>query len=253
MQCGGACGKGERMAAVEAGPEPDRATRVRRLFDAIARRYDRINDLQSAGLHRLWKRRVVKLAGVGPGDRVLDVCCGTGDVAMRLARAGAEVTAVDFSEAMLAVARQRARRWRGVAGRVRFLQADAMRLPFADDAFDAVTIAYGLRNLADWRAGLRELIRVTRPGGRVVILDFGKPGCGWWRRLYFGYLRWIVPLWGSWVAGDRSAYAYILESLEAYPAQPGVARALHELGCEPVEVINLLGGAMSLHRGIKRR
>ncbi|GIX50610.1 MAG: demethylmenaquinone methyltransferase [Limisphaera sp.] len=226
--------------------------RVRALFERIARRYDLINDLQSVGLHRLWKRRLVRLAAVGPGDRVLDVCCGTGDVALRLARCGAEVVGVDFSGAMLEVARRRARRRRTVADCIRWIQADAMDLPFPDAAFDAVTIAYGLRNLADWRAGLRELIRVTRPGGRVVILDFGKPERDRWRHLYFGYLRWVVPLWGSWVAGDRSAYAYILESLENYPAQPGVTRALQELGCENVEVFNLLGGAMSLHRGIRR-
>lgn len=240
------------MGSVSSDAGQDRARRVRALFDAIARRYDLINDLQSAGLHRLWKRRMVRLAGVGPGDRALDVCCGTGDVTRRLARSGAEVVGVDFSEAMLEVARARARRWGTAGERVRFLQADAMHLPFAEETFDAVTVAYGLRNLADWREGLRELVRVTRPGGRVVILDFGKPERSWWRRLYFGYLRWVVPLWGAWVAGDRAAYAYILESLEAYPAQRGVERALRELGCDPVEVINLMGGAMSLHRAVKK-
>lgn len=231
----------------------DRPARVRALFDAIARRYDLINDLQSVGLHRRWKRRMVQLAGAGPGTRALDVCCGTGDVARYLALAGAEVVAVDFSEAMLEVARRRSQHWGGMAGRVRFLWADALHLPFADDAFDAVTIAYGLRNLADWRAGLQELLRVTRPGGRLVILDFGKPDQPWWRSVYFGYLRWMVPFWGWCVAGDRAAYAYILESLKSYPAQQGITKALGELGCAMVEWVNLLGGAMSLHRAIKGR
>ncbi|MCS7089157.1 MAG: ubiquinone/menaquinone biosynthesis methyltransferase [Verrucomicrobiota bacterium] len=239
----------------ESGSQPtlptERAVRVRALFDRIAWRYDFINDLQSAGLHRLWKRRVAQLAAVGPGHRVLDVCCGTGDVARELARTGAEVVAVDFSEQMLNVARRRSRRWGPWAGRITFLWADALCLPFEERAFDAVTIAYGLRNLADWRAGLRELLRVTRPGGRLVILEFGIPNRLWWRRVYYGYLRWFVPFWGWCFAGDRAAYAYILNSLVAYPGQHGVAKVLNEMGCREVQVYNLIGGAMSLHRAIK--
>lgn len=232
-------------------PPPSRAERVRALFDAIARRYDLINDLQSAGLHRLWKRTMVRWAAVGPGQRALDVCCGTGDVAWRLAATGAEVVALDFSAAMLEIARRRAARRGARAARIQFVHGDALNLPFADNSFDAVTIAYGLRNLADWQEGLRQMLRVCRPGGRLVILDFGKPAHPWWRKIYFGYLRFVVPLWGQWLAGDRAAYAYILESLESYPAQLGVLQALQDLGCQPLEMRNLLGGAMSLHRAIK--
>ncbi|RME89871.1 MAG: bifunctional demethylmenaquinone methyltransferase/2-methoxy-6-polyprenyl-1,4-benzoquinol methylase UbiE, partial [Verrucomicrobia bacterium] len=196
-------------------PGEQRAARVRDLFGSIARRYDLLNDLQSFGLHRWWKRRLVREARPAPGRRLLDVCCGTGDVALRLARAGAEVTGLDFSEPMLAVARRRA----DPGLRVEFVQGDALALPFEDGRFDAVTIAYGLRNLADPQAGLREMARVTRPGGRLLILDFGKPARPWWRGLYFAYLRLAVPMLGRLFSGDREAYAYILESLRHYPAQ----------------------------------
>ena len=162
-------------------PGEQRAAKVRDLFGAIAGRYDLLNDLQSFGLHRAWKRRLVRLAAMGPDRRALDVCCGTGDVALALAATGAEVVGVDFSEPMLSVARER----KPAEARVRFLQGDALNLPFADASFDAVTISYGLRNLADIPAGLRELWRVARPGGRVLVLDFGKPANRFWRALYF--------------------------------------------------------------------
>jgi demethylmenaquinone methyltransferase/2-methoxy-6-polyprenyl-1,4-benzoquinol methylase len=239
------------MSCSSPNPKASHAERVRALFSAIAHRYDLINDLQSLGLHRLWKRRMVEWAAVGPGQRALDLCCGTGDVAWRLAARGAEVVGLDFSEPMLQRARCRAAQHPALAARLQFVQGDALRVPFADNTFDAVTIAYGLRNLTDWLAGLREMLRVCKPGGRLVILDFGKPAWPLWRKLYFGYLRFVVPAWGRWMAGDRAAYAYILESLESYPAQQGVFSALQELGCRQVEVRDLLGGAMSLHRAVK--
>lgn len=239
------------MTTTTRAPSPSHAERVRALFSAIARRYDLINDLQSAGLHRLWKRTLVRWAAVGPGQRVLDLCCGTGDVALRLAATGAEVVAVDFSPPMLEMARRRATRRGALAARIQFVHGDVLQLPFPDNSFDAVTIAYGLRNLADWQAGLRQMLRVCRPGGRLVILDFGKPAHPGWRRVYFAYLRLVVPLWGQWLAGERAAYAYILESLTSYPAQLGVLQALQDLGCQQVQLRNLLGGAMSLHRALK--
>jgi demethylmenaquinone methyltransferase/2-methoxy-6-polyprenyl-1,4-benzoquinol methylase len=229
-------------------PGVERAERVRDLFAAIAPRYDLINDLQSFGLHRRWKRRVAQLAGAGPGERALDVCCGTGDISFALARRGAEVVGLDFSEPMLAVARERFRvRSSGSRVPVRFERGDALRMPYADAEFDIVTIGYGLRNLADWRAGLGEMWRVARPGGRILILDFGKPDNALWRRVYFAYLRLCVPLLGQVCCGDSQAYAYILESLQSYAAQRGVDEALRQLGCRDVRIVNLLGGAMSIN------
>lgn len=224
-------------------PGEQRATRVRDLFGSIARRYDLLNDLQSFGLHRWWKQRLVREANPAPGKLLLDLCCGTGDIALRLAKAGAEVVGVDFSEPMLAVARRRIR----PGMRIEFVQADALNLPFAPSRFDTVTVAYGLRNLADPEAGVQEMARVTRPGGRLLVLDFGKPVSPWWRAAYFAYLRLAVPWMGRWFSGDREAYAYILESLRHYPAQAGVRRWLEALPGARVREINFLGGVMSLH------
>ncbi|MBK9137458.1 MAG: bifunctional demethylmenaquinone methyltransferase/2-methoxy-6-polyprenyl-1,4-benzoquinol methylase UbiE [Verrucomicrobia bacterium] len=231
-------------------PGKGRAAGVRDLFGGIAKRYDFLNDLQSFGLHRWWKRRLVKLAAPGPGKVMLDLCCGTGDVTFRLAAAGAAVVGVDFSEPMLAVARQR-RRARGPDAKVVFVQGDALHIPFADDTFDAVTISYGLRNLAGVADGLREMWRVAKPGGRLLVLDFGKPDRPWWRSVYFAYLRWLVPVFGRVFARNSEAYAYILESLQHYPAQRGVARLMQELPARDVRVFNLLGGVMAINQAIK--
>jgi demethylmenaquinone methyltransferase/2-methoxy-6-polyprenyl-1,4-benzoquinol methylase len=225
-----------------------RAARVEDLFATIAPRYDLINDLQSFGLHRLWKRRLIRLAGIRPGELALDVCCGTGDVAFALAAAGATVTGFDFSEPMLAVARNRARAVAPGASPV-FQQGDALNLPFADASFDVVTISYGLRNLADFDRGVRELARVLRPGGRLLVLDFGKPDNALWRWGYFQYLRWLVPIFGRLFCGDGDTHGYILESLKKYPAQRGVDAKLAELGWTDRRVVNLLGGVMGISYG----
>ncbi len=221
-----------------------RAGRVQQLFGTIARRYDLINDLQSLGLHRRWKRRLVRLARLRPGDRALDLCCGTGDVAFALAQTGAEVTGLDFSPAMLEVACARAARQ---PGRVTFLPGDALHLPFPDNAFDAVTISYGLRNLADFAAGLAEMQRVAKPGGRLLVLDFGRPANRVWRGCYFAYLRLAVPVFGRLFAGSAEAYAYILESLRHYPGQQGVADLMRRQGLAAVVTYDLLGGAMGIN------
>jgi demethylmenaquinone methyltransferase/2-methoxy-6-polyprenyl-1,4-benzoquinol methylase len=234
-------------------PGGQRAAKVNDLFAAIAPRYDLINDLQSLGLHRLWKRRLVKLAAVRAGQRALDLCCGTGDVAFALAGQGAGVVGVDFSEPMLAVARRRAERWPASQpfGVPEFFHGDAQEIPFPDASFDAVTVSYGLRNLSDWRQGLREMNRVARPGGRLLVLDFGKPDNAAWRALYFGYLRACVPVFGRVFCGDSQTHAYILESLHHYPAQHGVAAAMRELGCRDVRIVPLLGGMMTINHGVK--
>ncbi|HOX55854.1 MAG TPA: class I SAM-dependent methyltransferase [Candidatus Paceibacterota bacterium] len=255
------------MASTFFDPGDQRVARVHALFSRIAPRYDLINDLQSFGLHRLWKRRVVRLARPEAGQRALDLCCGTGDLALALTRRGARVTGLDFSARMLAVAESRAARIRPRepsapphAPRTmhraptlpRFVRADAQRLPFADGSFDIVTVGYGLRNLADWEIGLAEMQRVARPSGRLLVLDFGKPDNALWRGLYFSYLKLFVPVLGRIFCGSADAYAYILESLKAYPAQHGVAAAMRRLGLTRVNVVNLLGGVMSIHYAEKR-
>lgn len=231
-------------------PGEGRASGVRDLFASIAHRYDLINDLQSLGLHRRWKGRLIRQAGVQPGEEALDLCCGTGDIAFRLAAAGAQVTAVDFSEAMLSVARRRAGAGaEPSAATVRFEQGDATALRHPEGAFDLVTMAYGLRNLGSLDGGLAEMARVTRPGGRVLILDFGKPRLACWRGLYILHLRMLVPLLGRWLCGDADSHAYILESLRRYPEAGEVACRMEQAGWERVEWWDLLGGVMTLHRG----
>jgi demethylmenaquinone methyltransferase/2-methoxy-6-polyprenyl-1,4-benzoquinol methylase len=231
---------------------------VSELFARVASRYDLINDLQSFGLHRHWKRRLIDLAEPRPGQRALDLCCGTGDVTFALARRGTEVVGLDFSEPMLAVANRRteieSRKCRDTASLpVRFLRGDAQQIPFPDASFDIVTISYGLRNLADLERGLREMARVARPGGRLLVLDFGKPDNALWRAVYFGYLRRFVPILGRIFCHDRDTHAYILESLLHYAAQKGVAAKMEEMNLTRVRIVNLMGGIMSINYAEKAR
>lgn len=233
-------------------PGEQRAARVEDLFAIIASRYDFINDLQSLGLHRRWKRVMVKMAAVRPGQRALDLCCGTGDVAFALRESGAEVVAVDFSPAMLAVAQERTKNFRpSVAAPVQFLRGDALQIPFPDDSFDVVTVAYGLRNLSSWERGLEEMWRVGRPGARLLVLDFGKPDNPLWRGMYFSYLKYFVPVFGKIFCKDAATHAYIYASLLAYPAQRGIAEKMRALNGRNVQVRNLVGGAMSINYGMK--
>jgi demethylmenaquinone methyltransferase / 2-methoxy-6-polyprenyl-1,4-benzoquinol methylase len=233
-------------------PGEQRAARVGELFATIARRYDLINDIQSFGLHRLWKRRVIQLARPQPGERALDLCCGTGDLTLALAKRGADVTGLDFSEAMLQVAKEKsARLAQRSETKIEFIRGDAQQIPFADGSFDVLTIGYGLRNLADLDAGLRDMWRVTKPGGRLVALEFGKPENSAWRGIYFSYLKFMLPIFGKIFCGNSAAYAYILESLNHYPAQQAVAAKMTELGWRNVRVLNLMGGVMSIHSAEK--
>ncbi len=237
------------MSNVFYAPGEARAAKVNDLFARIARRYDLINDLQSFGLHRNWKRRVAELARVSPGVRALDLCCGTGDISFALAQRGAETTGLDFSAQMLAVAKARSLKLKCPAPN--FIQGDAQQLPFADGTFEIVTIGYGLRNLSSWQHGLEEMHRVARPGARLIVLDFGKPANAVWRMIYFAHLKMSVPLIGLLFCGNASAYAYILESLKHYPAQLAVAEKMRQLELTNVRVRNLLGGAMAINYGEK--
>ena len=241
-------------------PGEQRAAKVNDLFAAIARRYDLINDLQSFGLHRLWKRRVIRLAQIKKGDHALDLCCGTGDIALALARRGAETIGLDFSAKMLEVAEARSQKsevrsqTKNPTSDLRpphFQQGDAQQTPFPDNSFDIVTVGYGLRNLTSWERGLDEMHRVAKPGARIIVLEFGKPANALWRAVYFTHLRLSVPLIGLLFAGNAQAYAYILESLKHYPAQLAVAEKMRNLKLANVRVINLLGGAMAINYGEK--
>ncbi len=241
-------------------PGEQRGAKVNDLFAKIAPRYDLINDLQSFGLHRYWKRRLLKLANAKSGDRALDVCCGTGDISFGLAKWGAEVVGLDFSEPMLQVAEFKIENSklkiadanpRSALRVPRFTHGDAQNLPFADESFEVVSVGYGLRNLPSWERGLEEMHRVAKPGGRLLVLDFGKPDNTLWRGIYFNYLRWIIPIFGKLFCGDSATHAYILESLKNYPAQRGVAEKMRKLNCKNVRVVNFLGGVMSINCGEK--
>lgn len=239
------------MSNVFYAPGEERAAKVGDLFASIARRYDLLNDLQSFGFHRLWKRRVVELAQVKAGSHALDLCCGTGDIAFALAHQGAETTGLDFSEKMLEVAKSRLQNSNPEPQNLKFLQGDAQQLPFPDNSFDAVTMGYGLRNLASWEKGLAEMFRVAKPGGRIVILEFGKPENPLWRKLYFTHLSCSVPLIGLLFCGNPQAYAYILESLKHYPAQLAVQEKMREMKLLDPRVVNFFGGAMAINFGRK--
>jgi len=231
-------------------PGEQRAEKVKELFTIVARRYDLINDLQSFGLHRYWKRRVIQFARPQPGDKALDVCCGTGDLALGLACRGVQTIGLDFNEEMLRVAASKAQKAK-MGKAIHFVNGDAEAVHFPNDSFDIVTIGYGLRNLRSWETGLLEMQRVAKPGGRLVALEFGKPANPVWRSLYFGYLRLFVPLLGRVFCGNAGAYAYILESLKHYPAQEGVAAKMRDFGLRDVRIISLLRGVMSINYGVK--
>ena len=231
-------------------PGAQRAAKVSELFATIARRYDLINDIQSFGLHRAWKQKVLRLANPKAGERALDLCCGTGDLTLALAAKGADTVGLDFSEPMLAVAREKTKA-RASTSRIEFICGDAQKIPFAENTFDILTIGYGLRNLADLDAGLRDMFRVAKPGARFVTLEFGKPDNAVWRTIYFGYLRFFLPIFGKLFCGSAAAYRYILESLKNYPAQEAVAEKMRSAGWQNVQIINLLGGIMSIHRAEK--
>ncbi len=226
-----------------------RAPRVREMFSRLAWRYDLVNDIMSFGMHRRWKRQTVRLAlaGARPRKRVLDLCCGSGDLCFLAEDLGAgSVTGADFTLPMLAVARRRRREG---ARRSGFVQADALRLPFRDGAFDVVTVSYGLRNIADLDAAVVEMRRVLAPGGRAVVLDFGKPDSRVADALYRAFLRTMMPAVGWLFHGDPETYLYIPESLERFPAQRGVERMMQAAGFANVRYENRLLGTMGINVG----
>ena len=230
--------------------ETEKAERVAKVFRSVASRYDLMNDLMSLGLHRVWKRFALEMSGVREGSRVLDVASGSGDLALGFVkRAGAsgEVWMTDINPAMLAV------------GRDKLIDAgvftpcalcDAEKLPFAANTFDCVSVAFGLRNMTHKEPALAEMARVTRPGGRVLVLEFSRP----WKPLskaYDAYSFSVLPRLGKYVAGDEAAYRYLAESIRVHPDQQALKRMLEEVGLARVEYFNLALGVVALHRGFK--
>jgi demethylmenaquinone methyltransferase/2-methoxy-6-polyprenyl-1,4-benzoquinol methylase len=232
----------------------ERASKVREMFSRIAWRYDLVNDVMSFGLHRLWKRQTVAMAlPGGTARRVLDLCCGSGDLCFLAEdRGAASVVGVDFTLPMLAVAGRRKRKGGlpdAAESRSQFVQADALALPFADRTFDAITISYGLRNIADLDAALREMRRVLAPGGRAVVLDFGKPDNALAGGAYRAFLRTMMPAVGWLFHGDPETYRYIPASLERFPAQRGVETSMRAAGFANVRYENRLLGTMGINVG----
>jgi demethylmenaquinone methyltransferase/2-methoxy-6-polyprenyl-1,4-benzoquinol methylase len=229
------------VARAELDKQP---TDVRRMFDAVARRYDLTNDVLSLGQDRRWRRDVIDAVATEAGDLVLDLAAGTGTSSEPFADHGATVVPCDFSLGMLQVGKQ-------ARPSLPFTAGDATQLPFADDTFDAVTISFGLRNIVDPLAGLREMRRVTRPGGRLVVCEFSHPTNRAFRTVYLEYLMKALPAIARAVSSSPDAYVYLAESIRAWPDQAGLADVIAEAGWRSPEWRNLSGGIVALHRAHK--
>ncbi len=237
----------ERSSASGTLEEPQ----VRAMFDRIARVYDRMNSIMTAGLHHRWRRRAADLAAVGPGDRVLDVACGTGDLSLELAGrvgAGGAVVGCDFSEQMLELARKKAARRPPGRAPVRFEWANALDLPYADGEFAAATVGFGVRNFSDLDQGLRELARVVRPGGRVVVLEITTPTRPPLSTFYRVWFDRVVPALGR-LAGDGDAFTYLPRSVSRFVSPQELAAALERCGLRDIRYVLTAGGIIALHAG----
>jgi demethylmenaquinone methyltransferase/2-methoxy-6-polyprenyl-1,4-benzoquinol methylase len=233
-------------------PEEEKARRVRRVFDSVAGDYDLMNDVMSLGIHRLWKRLTIELANIQPGQRVLDLAGGTGDLVMLIApKVGpqGQVVLSDINGPMIRTGRVRLLD-RGIAGNVEYVQADAERLPFPDHSFDCVTMAFGLRNVTRKQAALESMYRVLRPGGRLLILEFSRP-TALLRPAYDFYSFSILPRLGQLIAGDAASYRYLAESIRMHPDQNALLGMLEAAGFEACDYHNLTGGIVAIHRGYR--
>jgi demethylmenaquinone methyltransferase/2-methoxy-6-polyprenyl-1,4-benzoquinol methylase len=232
----------------ESATTNEQAHRVREMFATIAARYDLLNHLLSANIDKRWRRLVAKTLFATLSDseaRILDVACGTGDLSLTLFESGqARIVGVDFCRPMLDLAASKAARSGSVLA---FVEGDALDLPFADRSFEAVTIAFGLRNLTSVEAGFKELLRVLRPGGRVAVLEFSKPKAPVLRSLFGMYFKKLLPLVGGWISGSKSAYEYLPDSVSRFPDQDELVAIMKEAGFEAVSYQNLTGGIAALH------
>lgn len=223
------------------------------VFHSVAAKYDVMNDLMSMGIHRLWKRFTIDCSGVRAGQTVLDLAGGTGDLTAKFSRLvgdKGQVVLADINEAMLNVGRDKLRDL-GVVGNVEYVQANAEALPFPDNTFDVITIAFGLRNVTDKDKALRSMYRVLKPGGRLLVLEFSKPQHEMLSKAYDMYSFHVLPKMGQLVANDAESYQYLAESIRMHPDQDTLKGMMEEAGFEQVTYHNLTGGIVALHRGFK--
>jgi demethylmenaquinone methyltransferase / 2-methoxy-6-polyprenyl-1,4-benzoquinol methylase len=233
-------------------PLGEKQRRVAGVFTSVANKYDLMNDLMSLGVHRLWKRFVIDLAGVRGGEKILDVAGGTGDLVREFSRqVGESGLAVlsDINAAMLDEGRARLAD-RGVVG-LPLVQANAEKLPFADGSFDCITIGFGLRNVTDKDAALRSMTRALKPGGRLLVLEFSKPLAAPLSKIYDQYSFKVLPMLGRLVAGDEASYRYLAESIRMHPDQQTLKTMMESAGLARVQVYNLTGGIVAVHRGFR--
>lgn len=231
----------------------EKAGRVAGVFHSVADNYDLMNDLMSAGIHRLWKHMTIEMSGVRKGHKVLDIAGGTGDLAAKFSKiVGSEgsVVLADINESMLKVGRDRLTD-RGIIENVTFSQADAQYLPFPDNTFDVITIAFGLRNVTDKDMALRSMLRVLKPGGKLLILEFSKPTSSLLSKIYDTYSFNVLPQLGKVFANDSDSYKYLAESIRMHPDQSTLLQMLNSAGFENTDFHNMTGGVVALHRGIK--
>ena len=234
-------------------PLEEKAKRVASVFRSVANKYDLMNDLMSAGIHRLWKRFTVEFSAVRPGHKVLDIAGGTGDLAYQFAQRvedHGQVVLADINDAMLMAGRNRLID-RGVGKQIQYLQTDAQYLPFADDVFDCITIAFGLRNVTDKNAALKNMLRVLKPGGRLLVLEFSKPTNALLSKVYDEYSFRFLPLMGKLVADDADSYRYLAESIRMHPNQKTLKTMMIDAGFDCCEYYNMTGGIVALHKGVK--
>ena len=224
---------------------------VHDVFESVAGKYDLMNDLMSLGIHRLWKRHFISISGIQPGQRVLDLAGGTGDISALMARqvgSSGSVVLSDINDAMLAVGRRRMED-RGLVGNIEYSLANAEQLPFADGEFDAVTIAFGLRNVTNQPAALKEMYRVLKPGGKAMILEFSKVEFEGLRKIYDTYSFGILPRLGKIIANDQDSYRYLAESIRKHPGQDELAAMMEDAGFKNVTYLNMTGGIVAIHSG----
>lgn len=226
---------------------------VRGVFDSVASRYDLMNDLMSGGIHRLWKRFTIELSAVRPGQTVLDIAGGTGDLAAKFSRlVGSEgrVVLADINDSMLKVGRDKLIDT-GAVGNIHMVQCDAQSLPFPDNSIDCITIAFGLRNVTDKDKALRSMERVLRPGGRLLVLEFSKPTNPLLEKAYDTYSFKLLPLMGKLVANDEESYRYLAESIRKHPDQETLLEMMEDAGFVDCKYHNMTGGIVAVHKGIK--
>jgi len=230
-----------------------KASLVRGVFDSVASRYDLMNDLMSGGVHRLWKRFTIELSAARPGQTILDIAGGTGDLAAKFSRlVGNEgkVILADINAAMLEVGRDRLID-KGAIGNIEVVQADAQALPFKDNSVDCITIAFGLRNVTDKDMALRSMLRVLRPGGRLLVLEFSKPTSAWLGKVYDQYSFQLLPVMGRLIAQDADSYRYLAESIRKHPDQDTLRGMMDEAGFVDCRYHNMTGGIVAVHQGFK--